>query len=175
MKAAKTNPHSIVSLDISDEIGLVADIESVLGEIDALETIFDMQSDITKSLTALLGTSILPLYLQGKRRNPFVVPWDVAEMRVWANQTYRQLQDLLDLKQKQASVMETRLARIDSEETAKQGQTIRIFTYVTSFFLPLSFLTSVFSMDTPDLKQVSLHTGPIMAIAPKEGFLSCRE
>lgn len=50
-----------------------------------------------------------------------------------------QLEDLLDLKQKQANVSEARSTRIS-------GNTITVFTIVTIIFLPASFMASFFAL-----------------------------
>lgn len=46
-----------------------------------------------------------------------------------------QLQDLLDLKQKQANVAEARSQRHQAEETARQGKAILLFTVITIIFV----------------------------------------
>ncbi len=51
-----------------------------------------------------------------------------------------QLCDLLDLKQKQASVSEALSARQEAQDTARQGQTLMLFTIVTIIFV--SFYSS---------------------------------
>ena len=40
-----------------------------------------------------------------------------------------------------------------------QGQNIRLLTYVTIFFLPLTFVTSVFGMTNGDLQSSFIHFG----------------
>jgi len=83
------------------------------------------------------------------------------------------LKDLLDLKQKQASVTEARSARKDAKasskeaeasaklsyETFKQGGSIMIFTIITIIFLPLSFFTSLFGMNAKELISGDLSIG----------------
>lgn len=49
------------------------------------------------------------------------------------------LEDLLDLKQKQANVSEARSARIS-------GNSITVFTIVTVIFLPASFMATFFAI-----------------------------
>jgi Mg2+ and Co2+ transporter CorA len=153
-----------LSVDISLEIRLAADIKDVLDELDALAAIFKMQTEISKPLSSLLGIEIVPVHQQHIRGNPYVVPWDISDMKGWAEQTYTSLQDLLDLKQKQTSIIEARLARKDSEVSAKQGYTIMVFTFITGIFLPLSFLTSIFGLNTPELNRGSLHIGVVLGI-----------
>ncbi|KXH38076.1 hypothetical protein CSIM01_04566 [Colletotrichum simmondsii] len=57
-----------------------------------------------------------------------------------AERTQKMVLELLDLKQKVASLKETR-------ETTKQGRAVMLFTIVTIIFLPLSFFTSYFGQN----------------------------
>lgn len=50
-----------------------------------------------------------------------------------------QLEDLLDLKQKQANVTEARITRVS-------GNTITVFTVVTIIFLPGSFMAAFLAL-----------------------------
>lgn len=52
--------------------------------------------------------------------------------------------DLLDMKQKQANIVEAHLAREQTEVAADQSRSVMIFTIFTIIFLPLSFFASVF-------------------------------
>ena len=58
-----------------------------------------------------------------------------------------QLKDLLDLKQKQASVAEAVASRQETAETARQGKTIMLFTVVTVVFVCCSLFTQIFNAD----------------------------
>ncbi|KAK0634314.1 hypothetical protein B0T17DRAFT_473559, partial [Bombardia bombarda] len=64
--------------------------------------------------------------------------------------TAQSVNDLLSLKQQQASVVEAWQSVKQSEETVRQGRTIMTFTMVTIIFLPLSFMSSVFGMNNDD-------------------------
>jgi hypothetical protein len=74
-----------------------------------------------------------------------------------------QLKDLMDLRQKHANLSEARSARLQTEETSRQGNTIMVFTIVTILFvsilkfcynlphtnrfqLPASFMASFFAL-----------------------------
>ena len=65
--------------------------------------------------------------------------------------------DLLDMKQKQASIVEAHLARDQltlareqTEAAVEQSHVIMIFTIVTIIFLPLSFFASVFGINSAE-------------------------
>jgi Mg2+ and Co2+ transporter CorA len=55
---------------------------------------------------------------------------------------------LLDMKQKQANIAEASLSRMSAQVASEQNRAIMIFTVFTIIFLPLSFFTSVFGMNT---------------------------
>ena len=61
--------------------------------------------------------------------------------------TIDQFQKLLDMKQKQANIVEAHLAREQTEVAANQSRSVMIFTIFTIIFLPLSFFASVFGMN----------------------------
>jgi len=69
------------------------------------------------------------------------------KMEAHAENTYKALNHLLDLKQKEANSWDTQFARDQSEHSARQGNIILLFTVVTIIFLPLTFLSSFFALD----------------------------
>ena len=75
---------------------------------------------------------------------------EIEELEEAANRTSQQLQDLLALKQQQASIIEARMALKRADLSIHQGRSIMLFTIVTIFFLPLSFFTSIFGMNNKE-------------------------
>ncbi|KAH9206745.1 hypothetical protein DL95DRAFT_486120 [Leptodontidium sp. 2 PMI_412] len=67
-----------------------------------------------------------------------------------AKGTSAALKDLLTLKQQQSGIFEAREAVKQATETLKQGRSIMLFTVVTIIFLPLSFISSIFGMNTKE-------------------------
>ena len=61
-----------------------------------------------------------------------------------AKTAQKAFKDLLDMKQKQANIVEAHLAREQTEVAADQSRSVMIFTIFTIIFLPLSFFASVF-------------------------------
>jgi Mg2+ and Co2+ transporter CorA len=61
------------------------------------------------------------------------------------------LQDLLALKQQQASIIEARMALVRADLSINQGRSIMLFTIVTICFLPLSFFASIFGMNNQEM------------------------
>jgi hypothetical protein len=68
-------------------------------------------------------------------------------MDTQAERIYKSITDLLDLKQKHANAFEARFARDQAAGTARQSQTIMVFTIVTIIFLPLSFIAAIFTIN----------------------------
>lgn len=60
----------------------------------------------------------------------------------------RAFKELLDMKQKQANIVEAHLAREQTEVAADQSRSVMIFTIFTIIFLPLSFFASVFGINS---------------------------
>ncbi|CAK7222067.1 hypothetical protein SCUCBS95973_004715 [Sporothrix curviconia] len=75
---------------------------------------------------------------------------DIDRMDRQAESIYMSLTNLLDLKQKHSNALEARFARDHAMIAARQGQTIMAFTIVTIIFLPMSFISSFFSMQITD-------------------------
>lgn len=74
----------------------------------------------------------------------------------------RAFKDLLDMKQKQANIVEAHLAREQTEVAADQSRSVMIFTIFTIIFLPLSFFASVFGINSREWAGGNyLHLGTI--------------
>ena len=72
---------------------------------------------------------------------------DLERMDRQASRIYESITDLLDLKQKHANALEARFARDQAAGTARQSQTVMVFTIVTIIFLPLSFIAALFTIN----------------------------
>ena len=81
----------------------------------------------------------------------------------------RAFKDLLDMKQKQANIVEAHFAREQNEVAAEQSRSVMIFTVFTIIFLPLSFFASVFGIQSkewsggnyPKLRTIFTYMGSI--------------
>ncbi|KAL7895630.1 hypothetical protein HDV64DRAFT_271132 [Trichoderma sp. TUCIM 5745] len=94
-----------------------------------------------------------------------------------AKNTNTALSTLVDLKQKQNNMIDTRTARLQAEqshkmakESERQGRTLMVFTVVTIVFLPLSFIAAFFAIPVKEFSNnfltldfVSRITFPISA------------
>ncbi|ORY60875.1 uncharacterized protein BCR38DRAFT_442746 [Pseudomassariella vexata] len=74
----------------------------------------------------------------------------LEELERSAEITAESVKDLLGLKQQQAGVVQAWQSGKQSDEAIKQGRSVMIFTIVTIVFLPLSFMSSIFGMNSID-------------------------
>jgi Mg2+ and Co2+ transporter CorA len=74
--------------------------------------------------------------------------WQSKDMQKRCESVQEAYKLLLDMKQKQANIAEASLSRMSAQVASEQNRAIMIFTVFTIIFLPLSFFTSVFGMNT---------------------------
>ncbi|KAJ4415913.1 hypothetical protein N0V85_002493 [Neurospora sp. IMI 360204] len=72
---------------------------------------------------------------------------ELEGLRAGAKSTADSVNDLLALKQQQASVVQAWESVRQAEEAVTQGRAVMMFTIVTIVFLPLSFMSSIFGMN----------------------------
>ncbi|KAK0113866.1 hypothetical protein ONS95_014109 [Cadophora gregata] len=121
-----------------DQLGVLADAEKVLYQEEvAKNKDLDDQDKFQVEGTPL-----------GLARARVMKHWrDVERMEGQARQAYEMLKDLLDLKQQQANVLEARQSRKQAVIAARQGKVVLVFTVVTIVFLPLTFMTTIFTLN----------------------------
>ncbi|KAG4255455.1 hypothetical protein FPRO04_03987 [Fusarium proliferatum] len=144
VKVMPSNPYHI----ISPETTLLEKIRDIRDELRILSTLADDQDAVWKQM--------LPSYTaNGKLRyyylyTPADAKHDLAGSIAEAETAHDSINLLLDLRQKQASIKEAEFGRIQANDSARQSNSILIFTIVTIIFraqLPLSFLSSLFALD----------------------------
>jgi ankyrin repeat protein len=142
-------------LDIGAETNLLAEIKDIRDELNMIAKVLEDQRNVMPDLE----TSIKDIYHEAKlsqkevgRRFKDMLKTidthirDLERMDIQAERIYKSITDLLDLKQKHANAFEARFARDQAAGTARQSQTIMVFTIVTIIFLPLSFIASFFTI-----------------------------
>ncbi|KAF2111938.1 hypothetical protein BDV96DRAFT_498386 [Lophiotrema nucula] len=143
-------------LDIGAETNLLAETKDIRDELNMIAKVLEDQ----KSVLPDLEISIADIYREEhkgqhdlKRRfreqlkTIDVHLKDIDRMDKQAERIYKSITDLLDLKQKHANAFEARFARDQAAGTARQSQTVMVFTIVTIIFLPLSFIAAIFTID----------------------------
>ncbi|RDW72868.1 hypothetical protein BP6252_06775 [Coleophoma cylindrospora] len=133
--------------DISREIELLKEVKDIRDELNILSTLFGQQSTVIKSFYS----AIQPQAPQSRTALMDAVNRHIAEVDVLdkdAGTSYTALENLLDLKQKQANVSEARITRIS-------GNTITVFTIVTIIFLPASFMAAFLALPITQYPKVN--------------------
>ena len=143
-------------LNIDEEAALLVECKDIEDELDILTSILRQQKQVLMDMEAmfrasktLAKTTRLDLYnkLNEQQRQVDLDILDLTPMSRQAKSVNDNLTQVLDLKQKHANAVEARFQRIQVQESARQGQTIMVFTIVTIVFLPLSFLASFFALN----------------------------
>ncbi|KAI9932054.1 hypothetical protein AWENTII_010375 [Aspergillus wentii] len=143
-------------LDIGQETSLLSEAKDIRDELNILRVVLGHQQNILEDLK----DQICDIY-QGQHKPQYEVKKrfkeqqrtidmhlkDIDRMDKQAERIYSSITDLLDLKQKHANAFEARFARDQAMGTAKQSKVVLVFTIVTIIFLPLSFITSIFTIN----------------------------
>jgi hypothetical protein len=95
---------------------------------------------------------------------------DLNRMDRQAERIYNSITDMLDLKQKHANAFEARFARDQAAGTARQSQTIMVFTIVTIVFLPLSFIAAFFAINIREFPRLDGNSSLPLAYVSKYMF-----
>ncbi|KAL9610192.1 MAG: hypothetical protein Q9167_005096 [Letrouitia subvulpina] len=162
MRCAEDDPNKDptfvdILLDIGKETALLAETKDIRDELNMISMVLKNQLSVIDDLTNALLQETKGSHNQQRQaeiRQRFreqqklieVHLKDVERMDKQAEGIYTSLTHLLDLKQKHANAFEARFARDQAAFTARQGQTIMVFTIVTAVFLPMSFIAGVFAI-----------------------------
>ncbi|KAJ5096769.1 hypothetical protein N7456_007490 [Penicillium angulare] len=152
-------------LDIGEETDLLAETKDIRDELNMIRTVLEHQKHVLVDFQEV----ICEVY-QGQHRSQYEVKKrfkdqqrmidmhlkDLDRMDKQAERIYHSITDLLDLKQKHANAFEARFARDQAAGTSRQSKTIMVFTIVTIVFLPLSFITSIFTINLNAFKDLTL-------------------
>ncbi|KAF3761836.1 hypothetical protein M406DRAFT_265907 [Cryphonectria parasitica EP155] len=124
-------------------------------ELKTFHRLFDTQvTMIEKMLDMYTGDSLKDLthYGQGYLREALTrlaeYKAQTTEMLERVTATRGDYEKLLEMAQRQAQVDDVRWSRLQTELASSQNLSVMIFTIFTVIFLPLSFFTSLFGMNT---------------------------
>jgi len=142
---------------------LLAEIKDVRDEINIIRRVLTEQKtilpDFVERITDEIGDKRRPESHELRKKSKEQVKiietsiGDLQRMDKQAEIIYLSLTNLLDLKQKHANAFEARFARDQAALTARQGQTIMVFTIVTIIFLPISTIASFFNIQVKEFPQ----------------------
>ncbi|KAF4943234.1 hypothetical protein FGADI_13545 [Fusarium gaditjirri] len=91
---------------------------------------------------------------------------DIEEMEGLANRLQSAANTSLSLQQSEIANRQAQQSVKQGQESIAQGRTLMVFTVVTSLFLPMSFLSSMFAMDVASFKQSPWWSFVIMCMVP---------
>ncbi|KAE9378683.1 hypothetical protein N431DRAFT_325760 [Stipitochalara longipes BDJ] len=163
---------------VTEQTQLLRNIQDIKDELGMLKAVFDDQIQVLTSASehieqadfqcmhgCTMEVAALQTSLKCKHSNKTFVDQSskhlkhVERMQVQANQAYDTLKDLLNLKQQQAYVLEARVSRNEAISSGEQSKTIMVFTIVTIIFLPLTFVTTVFTLPIAEFHREVLPAG----------------
>ncbi|KAH0559254.1 hypothetical protein GP486_004233 [Trichoglossum hirsutum] len=140
-------------LSIRDELDMIVNIRDTIDELGSLKRLFEVQTKVVRKAEGLFGEaerthrggqkSAVRLVRVVDRVEEFETTID--KLIEAAEKARDSLQNLLDLKQKEANVSEARSGNLQALAAKQQGKTLLIFT------LPLNFLTSLFGVNAREL------------------------
>ncbi|KKY38441.1 putative ankyrin repeat protein [Diaporthe ampelina] len=177
----KVDPRIMLALlDVTPEAELQREIRDIIDELDIMLHIVGQQQEVIRRFVRFAEDVLGPNPAKSPGQVASDVPVDVQGMvadqiksfetrkaellsevadrikelkglKASALSTAENVNDLLSLKQQQASVVQAYEAMKQGEETVRQGKAIMVFTVMTILFLPLSFMSSLFGMNAVEL------------------------
>ncbi|KAM0190411.1 hypothetical protein ACHAPI_009400 [Fusarium lateritium] len=131
--SSSSDPYSI-----SPEAKVLDTIRDIRDELHMLKSLVEDQELVWKQ--AFKDRTLEDFFQYHQPCTPEDVKKDLDNMLIEVETINDSINTLLDLRQKQASISQ-------ANDTAKQSNTIFVFTVITIVFLPLSFLSSLFALD----------------------------
>jgi ankyrin repeat protein/Mg2+ and Co2+ transporter CorA len=161
-------------LDIGAETDLLAETKDIRDELNMIAKVLEDQYAVLPDLEL----SIIDIYreehksqielkrrFRDQRKTIEVHLKDIDRMDKQAERIYKSITDLLDLKQKHANAFEARFARDQAAGTARQSQTVMVFTIVTIVFLPLSFIAAFFTINIREFPRLQGGSEPSLPLS----------
>lgn len=151
-------------LDISEEVDLMNEIKDCHDELVMIKTVFAQQLDVLMQLKENITYRDPSRQSTPSRQGSspkmisVIEKWNhlydtvdarrikIEEMDDSAWRTYKSLNNLFDLKQKQANVLEAHYSRKVAQDSGRNSVAFLIFTVVSIIFLPLTFVAQFYSM-----------------------------
>ncbi|KAL3485526.1 hypothetical protein BJX62DRAFT_217054 [Aspergillus germanicus] len=148
-------------LDIGQETDLLSEAKDIRDELNMIRTVLEHQQHVLDDFQEVMfdiwkkeqwSQLEVKKRFKDQQRTIDMHIKDIDRMDKQAERIYSSITDLLDLKQKHANAFEARFARDQAAGTARQGKILMVFTIVTIVFLPLSFITSIFTIELPEFE-----------------------
>lgn len=140
-----------------DNTSALLELRDIEDELVTLLHLFERQSKVISSMHAIYTRAELREHTVNGRLFLSEALKKVAEYIQQAEEMIRRVRDtrddydkLLQMVQRQAQVDEVRLSRLHADVAGAQNRSVMIFTVFTVIFLPLTFFTGLFGMNTQE-------------------------
>ena len=142
-------------VDNRKDLDALLELRDIEDELNTIEKLIREQQTCVKEMLARYQ-KLNKSHAKGRNGTTFLLDVlgflsdhesQVEEMLKSARMAQQAFKELLDMKQKQANVVEAHLAREQTEVATDQSRSVMIFTIFTIIFLPLSFFASVFGIN----------------------------
>ncbi|ATY60758.1 ankyrin repeat [Cordyceps militaris] len=138
-----------------DNTSALLELRDIEDELVTLLHLFALQSKVLASMHAIYARAELREHTARGRLFLNEALKKVADYAQQAEEMTRRVRDtrddydkLLQMVQRQAQVDEVRLSRLHADVAGAQNRSVMIFTIFTVIFLPLTFFTGLFGMNT---------------------------
>lgn len=163
-----------------DNTSALLELRDIEDELVTMLHLFERQSKVISSMHAIYARTELRDHTANGRIFLSEALKKVTEYIQQAEEMIRRVRDtrddydkLLQMVQRQAQVDEVRLSRLHADVASAQSRSVMIFTVFTVIFLPLTFFTGLFGMNTQEWggeNNLSLKTIGIISL-PSSVFL----
>ncbi|KAJ5676170.1 hypothetical protein N7462_009067 [Penicillium macrosclerotiorum] len=149
-----------------DDLSVLLELRDIEDELSTILKLLDQQDTVMKSMMKYFDRKGCgKVFLDAAQMRIDEYRTQIGDMKENSHLAQKAVETLLDLKQKQANVDESKMARWQAEETQNQSRSLMVFTIFTVMygnafcggtisymanlcsFLPLSFFTSLFGIN----------------------------
>jgi hypothetical protein len=151
--------------DNRENTSALLELRDMEDELTTLSRLFESQEAVIKSMLTIYTSpshSLAPLtshgqgYLNLALRHLDSYKTTTSDMLKRVDTTRKDYEKLLEMAQRQAQVDDVRWSRIQTELASSQNLSVMIFTIFTVIFLPLSFFTGLFGMNTSEWQDAAV-------------------
>ncbi|KAE8548001.1 hypothetical protein EYB25_009794 [Talaromyces marneffei] len=133
---------------IYDAAKLLGEVKDIQDELHMFKAVVADQESVWNTLTGLGGNDRrLAENKSLMERGSADILEELEEMNRLVDSIETSVKDTLNLEQNGINITEAMVSRQLTEQSTRQGRSIMAFTIVTIFFLPMSFLTSMFALN----------------------------
>lgn len=157
-----------------DDLSVLLELRDIEDELSTILKLLDQQDTVIKSMAGYFDENdgCGKVFLDAAQLRIDMYRTQIGDMKENSHLAQKAVETLLDLKQKQANVDESKIARWQAEATQNQSRSVMVFTIFTVIFLPLSFFTSLFGVNAREWSGIrqNLTLGEMFAIGAPASF-----